>query len=183
MWATFRAMRCMFLRAPCRGSIECHSGGPKNDWELITYGHNLVHHRGELWPSRTTLRGRVATFQKSVMENHHVIQLVKHFTIASEKGVWHCAAIVSITPDYPRYAQHPMDVCSVTRKPGDFLNVLPVGRIIRPTNMIPTGGSNSLAMTCLIKSYIDLTIWNTVTNDIRQAADRQETAGKRRQRG
>lgn len=64
-----------------------------------------------------------------------------------------------------------MDHCRVTRKFGDLLRVILATLFIGAAHVIPEGGSNSLAIAWWINSSINLTTWNTVTNDVGQAVE------------
>jgi hypothetical protein len=173
------------LRARCTGTVTWHGGPPRNDWVWITHGDNLVHHRGEIRPPLTTRRGRAAAAEKPAMEHLRVVELVRLFTVASQKGLWHCAGVRPTTPDDSGYTQHPMDLCRVTRAPGDVLKVIPISRIVGPAHVISESGS-SLSMrptAWWVNSYIDLTTWNTITNEAGEAAKPLQDAARKRRRG
>lgn len=75
-----------------------------------------------------------------------------------------------------------MKIYQVTRKSDDALKVILTIHIKRPAHVIPKGDSNNLVTAWWINSYIDLTIWNTVTNDTNQAMEGKEK-GRNRTRG
>lgn len=133
-------------RAGCTASIRRHGGATRSDWVWITYSHNLVHYRGELWLRFIIQRGRTVTSKKPAMGYCRAVQPVKHFTIFSENGVWYYAAVLSTTPNDFGYTQYPIDLCPFTRNPGIFVKVIPARRIIDPRHFIPEDDSNSLAI-------------------------------------
>lgn len=175
--------RKLVLQAWCTETIQWFSGAYRNDWVWITYGDNLVHHRGEVRRRLTIWRGHAATSQKPAIEHCHAVLLVKTFFIARRKGVWQCAAVLPMIPGDFGNIQHSMDHCRVTGNSGDVPKVIQASRIIGSTHVIPKSGSYSLATSWWINSYFDLTISNMVTNDACQAVEGQETAEKRTRGG